>query len=194
VEPDKAADKMLPGYDIDKAAQATAFFALKAGGAINVLKLSKLLYLAEREAMARYDSPMFFDNLFSMPDGPVVSVTLNLINGELENPKWSRFVTVRSGYDIRAAAGVNFDSLVDLSKADIDILTSLWDQFGSFDRYALRDWTHKKENIPEWEDPDGSSYLISHEKVFRNLGKTDPKALVEDVTEYRDMKRRLERS
>jgi hypothetical protein len=36
---------MLPGFDLDKAAQATTFFALKSGGAINVLKLSKLLYL-----------------------------------------------------------------------------------------------------------------------------------------------------
>ena len=38
---------ILPGYDLDKAAQATAFFALKAGGSINVLKLSNLLYIAE---------------------------------------------------------------------------------------------------------------------------------------------------
>ncbi len=178
---------LLPGYDIGKAAQAAAFFAVKAGGSINVLKLSKLLYLAEREFMARFDTPMFYDKLFSLPDGPIVSVTLNLINGNFEHALWSRFVSKRKGYDIAVAEGVSEESFDHLSRADKEVLCSLWDRFGSYDEYALRDWTHKKKNLPEWIDPKGSSYPIRHEDVFRYLGKPESITLAEEVENYRRM-------
>jgi uncharacterized phage-associated protein len=176
---------LLAGVDVSKAAQATAFFALKAGGRINVLKLSKLVYLAEREFMARYDEPMFYDTLVSMPDGPVASITLNLINGNLEDERWSEFVAKREGYDVKVVAGMTIEALKHLSNADIKVLDALWGQFGAFDKYALRDWTHKKENIPEWEDPEGSSRPIHHEDVFRYLKKDASLSLSHEVHEYR---------
>lgn len=178
---------LLPGYDVTKAAQAVVYFALKDGGKINVLKLSKLLYLAEREFMARYDEPMFFDALVSMPDGPVASITLNLINGEAEDDAWPHFVAPRSGYDIAPAQGVKAEQLDDLSLADREVLDYLWEKFGHFDRYALRDWTHKKENVPEWKDPNGSSHSISHVDVFSFLGKKDAKQLKQQIDEIRHL-------
>jgi hypothetical protein len=96
---------LLPGYDVGKAAQAAAYFALKSGSSINVLKLCKLLYLAEREFMARYDTPMFYE--------------------------------------------------------------SLWTRFGSYDRYALRDWAHEWRNVPEWMDPRGSAASIAEPFIAR---------------------------
>jgi uncharacterized phage-associated protein len=184
---------LLPGYDVAKAAQAVAYFALKSGGTINVLKLSKLIYLAEREYMRLYDEPMFYDKLVSMPDGPVASITLNLINGDAEDDTWPQFVGRRSGYDIGAAQGVTLDNLDSLSVADKEVLSRLWATFGSYGRYQLRDWTHVKENIPEWEDPRGSSSPISHDKVFRCLGKADSDALEENVEEHRRLSEALSR-
>jgi uncharacterized phage-associated protein len=180
----------LPGYDIPKAAQAVAYFALKSGGSINVLKLSKLMYLAEREAMKRYDSPMFFDHLVSMPDGPVASITLNFINGANEETIWSKFVSPRAGVEVSAAKDVSVEQMDNLSEADLEILDGLWVQFGKFDRYELRDWTHKKDNVPEWEDPAGSSRPILHGKVFHFLGK-DGLALEKDVEDYRNLSHSL---
>jgi hypothetical protein len=55
----------IPDYNVRKAAQVTAFFAKKQGGAIDVLKVAKLLYCS----------------IVSMPHGPVTSMTLNYING-----------------------------------------------------------------------------------------------------------------
>jgi uncharacterized phage-associated protein len=183
---------LLPGYDPRKAAQVTAYFALRAGGQINVLKLSKLLYLAEREFMARHDVPMFYDNLASMPDGPVASVTLNLINGNLEHAEWSKYIGPREGYTIRVAtSNLGTGDLDDLSRADVEILESLWDRFGSMDKYTLRDYTHVKDNIPEWEDPEGSSRHIPHEKVFACLKKTNSKELAAEVISVRQLHRRL---
>lgn len=176
---------LLPGYDVRKAAQVAAYFALQQGKSINVLKLSKLLYLAEREYMARFDAPMFYDALVSMPDGPVASVTLNLINGEFDDERWSAFVAPRDGYDVRVTDGVTLDSLDELSRADLGVVQDLWWRFGKLGRYELRDWTHRKENVPEWVDPQGSSRPIRHEEVFANLAKKDATALAAEVEEHR---------
>lgn len=183
----KADLMLLDGYDVAVASQVAAFFALKSGGQINVLKLSKLLYLAEREYMKRYDEPMFYDKLCSMPDGPVASITLNLINGNLENEVWSDFIAPRGGYEIKIQPGVALDGLDHLSAADVELLELLWGQFGKMGKYAIRDWTHIKENVPEWEDPAGSSKPIRHEDVFRHLGKDDADGLTASIAEHREI-------
>lgn len=182
---------LLPGYDAAKAAQAVAYFALKSGGKINVLKLAKLLYLADREFMNRHDEPMFYDRLVSMPDGPVTSITNNFVDGRLEADAWQRYVSPRKGFDVSVREGVDFASLEDLSPAEIDVLDYLWGKFGGFDKYAIRDWTHEKKNVPEWEDPDGSSYDIPYERIFRVLGKPDAKALSQQIDERRKLAKAL---
>lgn len=171
------------GYKERKAAQVAAFFALKSGGTVNVLKLAKLLYLAERESMNRFDEPLFYDRLVSMEHGPVTSITLNHINGLIDNTYWSEFMTHKLGYNVGTVEGVEFAKLDDLSRADLKLLEDLWNTFGNYDRYQLRDWTHK--NCPEWEDPRGSSSAISHEIVFKFLKKSEAHSLSNDVEAYR---------
>jgi Protein of unknown function (DUF4065) len=63
-------------FNVKKAAQVAAFFALKQGGQIHVLKLTKLVYLSDREFMDRYDIPITGDKLVSMDHGPVNSVII----------------------------------------------------------------------------------------------------------------------
>jgi len=184
---------LTPGYDLDKAAQVVAYFAWKAGGGINVLKVSKLIYLAEREAMRLYDEPMFYDRLSSMPDGPVASITLNFMNGDNSDPRWSRFIAPRNGFTIPlACAALTKEEFDHLSPADIEILEALWARFGKYDRYALRDWTHVPSNVPEWKDPQGSSNPIKHADVFRALNKTDPDDLDHDIEEVRRLSKVLD--
>ena len=183
---------LIPGYDLDKAAQVVAFFAIKEGGAINVLKASKLVYLAEREAMRAYDEPMIYDRFASMPDGPVASVTLNFMNGSNIDPRWSNFIAPRIAFSIPLARqNLSVDDLDHLSPADLEVLDSLWVRFGGFSQYEIRDWTHVPENIPEWQDPEGSSRPISHAVVFEHLGKSSADDLENDIAEYRKLQRVL---
>jgi uncharacterized phage-associated protein len=162
----------FPGYNVRKAAQVTAFFAKKQGGDIAVLKLAKLLYLADREFMARYDFPILFDYLVSMPHGPVTSLTLNYINGlEAERTQWESFVVARAGNFVGIARqDISFDELDELSEAEAHVLETTWDQFGHMSAWQLRNYTHA--NCPEWEDPQGSSYPIPYDRVLKFLGKT----------------------
>ncbi|HCY54240.1 MAG TPA: hypothetical protein DF715_01480 [Oceanicaulis sp.] len=181
---------MTDAYNLRRAAQVAAYFANREGGAINVLKLAKLLYLAEREHLDRYDEPMFYDRWVSMEHGPVTSITLNLINGLTESDDWSQFITDRANHEVAATQPqLALERYDQLSKADIAILDSLWAQFGHMDRFELRDYTH--ENCPEWEDPDRSSKPIPYERVLKFLRKADTAALASEIEGWQHTSRVL---
>ncbi len=73
-------------------AQMAAVFADKQGGMINILKLVKLLYLADRESLQKHGNPISFDRLVSMDHGPVLSRTLNLICGAVGGESGAEWV------------------------------------------------------------------------------------------------------
>lgn len=58
-----------------KAAEAAAFLLLKGGGGLELLKLMKLMYLAERESFKKYGESITGDAFVSMQHGPVLSGT-----------------------------------------------------------------------------------------------------------------------
>ena len=161
-----------------KAAQVAAYFALAQGGTVNVLKLVKLLYLADRRFMEKYDSPILNDRLVSMPHGPVNSITLSYLDGCLEDGKslWDEFISDRANHDIGLTnEAMSHDDLDEISQAEMDVLAEIWGEFGSMTPYQIRDYTH--ENCLEWEDPKGSSNPIPYARVFKFLGKKDGEAL-----------------
>lgn len=159
-------------FNEKKAAQAAAFFLFQARQPMSVLKLMKLLYLAERRSFERHGSPMIGDRLVSMPHGPVLSVTYNHMSGELESTEggWDSWIADRAGHDLdlrdRAALKDTAD-LLELSDADVEILTEVWGQFGRMSQWELRDWTH--DNCPEWKDPEGSMIPMKLEELFAAL-------------------------
>jgi len=85
-----------------KVGQMAAYFADRQGGKINILKLMKLLYLADRESMARHDEPISFDRFVSMDQGPVLSRTYDLINGSYPQriaADWDEWISDRENHE-----------------------------------------------------------------------------------------------
>ena len=161
---------MAQWFNARKAAQVAAYLAMRQGGTINVMKLVKLIYLADREFMTRYDSPILFDRLVSMPHGPVNSMTYNYMGGAFDDAGWNAFIADREGHDV-ALASINitpadFDQL---SEAEVEVMGIVWGKFGHMTQWEIRDYTHT--HCPEWEDPQGSSLDIPYERVFKFLGK-----------------------
>jgi uncharacterized phage-associated protein len=171
----------LAWYNARKAAQVAAFFAKAEGGKINVLKLVKLIYLADRLAMQNFDAPILSDKFVSMDHGPVNSITLNHINGLAdERADWNAYISDRAGHIIALVdADLKVRDLDELSVAEIKILTLTWEKFGPMDQFTVRDYTHK--NCPEWENPHGSSAEIPLERIFKFLGKRDSVELAEKL-------------
>jgi uncharacterized phage-associated protein len=163
-------------FNEKKAAQAAAYFLFRAGAQLTVLKLTKLLYLAERSSFERYGAPMIGDRLVSMPHGPVLSITYNHMSGELESVVggWDSWIADRAEHNLdlrdRAALKSPEDDLQELSDADLAVLADVWQHFGHMTASGLRNWTHK--NCPEWKDPEGSMIPMTPQDLFAALNFT----------------------
>lgn len=164
-------------YDPEKAAQTIAYFAMREGGSINVLKAVKLVYLADRESVRRRGHPIQNEPRFSMPHGPVNSLTLDHLNGSYRDnlSVWQSVLHDRAGHDVGLAnKGLSEDSLDKLSRRELSILNDVWQQVGHMDGFDLADWTHDPVNVPEWEDPKRSSKRISLERMMAAVGLDHP--------------------
>src|SRR5260370_35361731 len=97
-------------------AQMAAFFAEREQcGAINVMKLIKLMYLSDRESLAQHGDPITFDNMFSLDEGPILSRALNMINGRLSAASakaWEQWMGPRDGdHDVAVIRGFDREHL-----------------------------------------------------------------------------------
>jgi uncharacterized phage-associated protein len=156
-----------------KAAQIAAYFINRAGGTTELLKLTKLMYLAERRAMDKHGFPMTFDYPVSMPHGPVLSYTLGYVNGDWESSPggWDHWIRDREGRRLSLAReDLKRDDLDELSDQDVAVLEGVWNDFGRMTASQLRKYTH--DNMKEWKDPNGSSRPISVKDIFLALGRS----------------------
>ena len=173
---------MVDSYNSRKAAQIAAYFAKSEGGKINILKLVKLIYLADRKFLSNFDMSMLNDDLVSMEYGPVNSRTLNRINGFVRNADddWNAYVTDRENHFVALTkSDISDADLKELSRAELRVLKETWDAFGHMTQWELVDYTH--HNCQEWEDPKGSSSPIPYERLFKALGKSEASKLNRSV-------------
>jgi uncharacterized phage-associated protein len=173
-------------YNPRKAAQVIAFFANKnADKLIDVLKVVKLVYLADRECLAAYGHPILDEPRVSMKHGPVNSFTLSYIRGEIESAEWDQFLCAKENHQVAVnkSATMNFD---ELSIAEERCLDKVWQKFGHMKKFEIRNWTHDPKNIPEWEDPQGGSAPIPISRILRNVQVKD---CVEITDQVEDMQR-----
>ena len=158
-----------------KAAEAAAFLLLRGGGKLDLLKVMKLMYLAERVSFKKYGGSITGDSFVSMRHGPVLSGTYDLTGGYSDARSggwWKRLVSDRAGYqiEINPDAGISNpdEDLLGLSDADVDCLETVWTNFGHLDKWELVDYTH--EHCPEWVDPGNSSRPIPVSRLLKALG------------------------
>lgn len=156
-----------------KITQAAAYIIQKSDGIMSHLKLMKLLYLSDRLAMDRYGMPITEDKMFSLDHGPVLSNTLNLINGYIHTGLnyWEKWISDKENHQISLRNEITRANLDELSDAEIEVMNDIWSEFSSYTRWELCEYTH--QHCKEWKDPKGSSIPISHKDVFLALGKTN---------------------
>jgi len=161
-------------YNPRKAAQTIAYLSLKNDGEpLFIIKAVKLVYLADRESLRRRGHPIQSESRVSMPHGPVNSLTLDYLNGAYDQQAsgWSDFLSDRANNLVGLSRkNITASDLDQLSRAEMSILDSVWEEFGKMDRFELRDWTHDPDNVPEWEDPNGSSSNIPLAKMMAAVG------------------------
>lgn len=181
-----------PMFTARKIAQMSAFFAEKQGGTINILKLIKLLYLSDRESMGRHGIPISFDYAYSMDNGPMLSGALDFVNGFIQDrsatAKWEEWISNRSdNHQISLNRKFGRDDLDELSEADLNVLETIWNQFGHLDQWQLVKYTH--DNCSEYtEPPKGSRLTISDTDILIAVG-VDKKQAAELSAEIQAQRR-----
>ncbi|MCX7047212.1 MAG: Panacea domain-containing protein [Candidatus Sumerlaeota bacterium] len=154
-----------------KAAQISGRLLEKSGGKMNHMKLLKLLYLADREALRRWERPLTGDSPCSLPYGPVLSRIYDLIKHHPilpSHPSWSDFISETEDYAVALKKPAGDD---ELSQAEIDLVDRIHQQYGSMGEFELVEYCHK--HCPEWKDPGDSSQSIPFEEIFRAIGKNE---------------------
>lgn len=163
-----------------------AALLLKAGGELNVLKLTKLLYLIEREAMHSFGFPLADDRMVAMPNGPVLSHTLDLTNGNTQSAEWESLIEDRAAHQVRLKKpNLSREEMDELSDAALNVIEDVWSRFGHMNQWKLVEYTH--DHCAEWDDPGASSLPIPEKRIFAAFGKTraQTKVLVEELNAQR---------
>lgn len=137
------------------------------------LKLMKLLYIADRKALVELGRPITFDRFVSMEHGPVLSRTLDVMKRKVRADYWSQYISPPDDHELHLLT--TEPPREKLSRAEETILDSVFQEYGHYDKYHLRDLTH---TFPEWQEPGDSSQDISLHNLLTGQGLTDDKASV----------------
>jgi uncharacterized phage-associated protein len=167
-------------FNEHKIAQMAAYFLARHDGRMSYLKLMKLLYLAERRSLEVYGLPMSGDKPSALPHGPVLTMTLDLMSGNIHKDGWDTWISGKEDYEVALKRNVERNALDELSDADLEILESVWKDFGRLSKWEIRDYTHA--HCPEWTDPHGSSRPIAYYEILRAVGKSEEEARA--ISEY----------
>lgn len=171
---------MKPPYREDKTTQAAAILLKLRGGKMSHLKLIKLLYIVDREALLSWGRPVTFDAYVSMDKGPVLSKTLDIINdgaGPGQQSYWDTYISEPEHHEVKLLKPAS-DS--ELSEAEVKLIHKIFDEYGQKSRWELVDVVH---GFAEWQDPKGSAIPIEYHDILKAGNKTELEsaAIVEEL-------------
>jgi len=159
-------------FDVTKATEVACQLLKREGGSINIMKLVKLVYLLDRLSVARRGIPVVGGAYFSMPNGPITSEFLDLINSGclwgVADCRWEEFVSDRQDHEVAMIKEASRDHLSD---SEIELIDAVYQEHGGKDQWQLRDWCH--EHCEEWTPLEEGRERIGLDRIARALGKTE---------------------
>lgn len=147
--------------EIETIIQIVGWFLKLNNGSMNYTKLIKLMYIADKTALQKYNYTISNDNIVSMKNGPVLSVTYDLIKhtGEnkniLELQEWNKYFT-KNNYELSFQENIEdkiseilSDDVLWLSDADIEIIETINNEYKDYTYSDMIDLIHDKNSFPE---------------------------------------------
>lgn len=142
---------------------------LRDRGPMDRLRLLKLLYIADREALQERGVPIIGGLIVAMKHGPLHSEVYDLIKGaHVNEADWSAYI-ISQGNTITLKSD---PGRLDISPYEIDKLNAVTDHYQDLDTWELSELTHDFE---EWKDSfvKGASRPISSERLLKEVGFSD---------------------
>jgi len=162
--------EMVLRFNERRATEAAARFLKLRGGRMSYLKLIKMLYLLDREALLRWGRPITTDRYVSMDNGPVVSRIYDLMREEAApgtDSIWRHYISAPQGWEVALIAEPDTD---ELSRVEEALIEEIFGKFGSLNRWDLVRISHE---LPEWQDPNGSAIPIQYRDILRAGNRTE---------------------
>lgn len=158
---------------IKKIIQAVGYLLSLNDSKMNFTKLLKLLYLADREALNNWDSTITGDSYAAMKNGPILSLTYDLINNrgsDFEQCEWDVNFN-KENYDLILKSSIVYD---ELSTAELTLLKDVDLKFKNFNYSKMIDYIHDNNKLfPEYKNPGDSSTPIRLKDILKALGRSD---------------------
>ncbi len=173
-----------------KITEAAGYLLALAGGEEFHMKLLKLLYIADRTALARWGFFLSYDSHVSMRFGPVLSKTYNLIKYERDGDYWRDHISPRVRDKVRLLKPTSTDSL---SRAEECLLSEVFTEHQSLNQFELSKLTHRE--FPEWRDPGKSSMPITPREILQaqNVPDDEIRDILQDLRTTENVGRALGR-
>ena len=168
-------------YDRRRAVQAVLWLLKDHGGAMDKLKLVKLVFLADREHLTKYGRPIVGGTYCAMPLGPVSSELLDDLN---ESTPTEEFPLELRGNRVLAKDALDEDWL---SESDVEVLGHVNAEYGGWDTFRLSDMTHKLQAYRKnyEENSTRRSLPLPYEDFFLDLPNLEMLAVIRDDQEAR---------
>ncbi len=131
----------------------------------------KMLYIADRESLRKWEEPITGDTPVSMEHGPVLSTIYDLTKGLAmrHRGQWSAFISDADAdtNQVTLKADPGRDRL---SNNELKLLGDVYEEFKTFTWKQMKDYCH---TFPEFEDVGKTSKPIPIQNILSNLGKAD---------------------
>jgi uncharacterized phage-associated protein len=161
---------MIIPFNALKVAQAAAVVIKEHDGRISRLRLLKLLYIADREALAETLRPITGDRPVAMDHGPVLTHTYDLIKSQsTDSAEWDRYIQQRGPQDLEL---IEAPGLGMLSRYEIEKLKDVSARHRSMNDFDISMETHGFEEWIRNQPPKGRSRAIPIDHLLEalNLG------------------------
>jgi hypothetical protein len=164
-------------FDITKATEVACDLIRREGGVMNIMKMVKLVYALDRLSIQRRGIPVVGGTYFSLPNGPITSELLDLINsgtlwGE-DNCRWEDCISDRQNHEI-GLRGAEIGT-EHLAPSELRLIAEIYAELGDKDQWQLRDWSH--ERCEEWTPLARGRDRIPLASMARAVGFTDEQIL-----------------
>jgi uncharacterized phage-associated protein len=139
---------------------------LRDRGAMDRLRLLKVLYIADREALKERGSPILGGLVVAMKHGPLHSEVLDYINrNRARSGTWSEYIG-NQGFSVFL---IQDPGNLDLSPYEVEKLNEVADRYAVLDTWELSELSHEFE---EWKESFvvGTSTAISPESLMKAVG------------------------
>jgi len=150
-----------------KTTQAASLILERNNNELNYMKLIKLLYLIDREALNRWERTLTGDNYFSMKHGPVLSSVLDFINNNFHDESyWYQYISEPYNYKVKLQKSTQYN---ELNNAEIELIKEIDNKYKSKNEWDMVEIVHNE--CAEWEYTD-SALRIDIEDILKSLKKT----------------------